>query len=235
MIFIAIGLKTLYKGKSQRSKSILFLVSAIILLSLEAIKQIYGISIGKYELWWLPFHICTIAIIGFAVVGLTKFGHTINKAFWYLSLSTGLLISVGMLLAPQPIIGSSADMLFEGTATYIEIYSIIAHYSFIFLFSLSIALKMYTPQFKDIWFSLLIWIGSLTIIIIAANTMQQNFAMFLSFLNLEKQLGTILFQVILYSCYVVFYLLGAFGLYGIHLIKTKLSIFEIENNAITRQ
>ena len=226
IIMAAIAFRIGLKDKSDFCRRLPFMIISVGLLCAEAGKQIYGIAIGEYNLFWLPFHICTIVIVGFAVISFKNPDKTTSKIFWCLTLSTGLLVSLAVIIAPYPIIGYAATDILDGTADYIAWYSVSAHYALILLFAMGISLNMYTPEFKDIVWSIVMWVGSLIIIVSFANIFQINYANFLEFklpfLDVGK-LGIPLFQTILFLGYVVVYALGAVGLYGYARLKDRMS------------
>ena len=221
----AVLVRLVCKNVGAKFKLVPFAVATAVLLLAELGKQVYELAHGTYNLFSLPFHICTIVIVGFGIVSFKNPSKPFVKVFWNLTLSAGLLVTVALLLAPNPIIGGASFKMLNGTANYVECYSVFAHYALVLLFFMGLSLNVYTPTLKDLYKSSLIWICSLVVILVAANVLQQNYANFLEFklpfLKVEV-LGLPLFQTILFVAYVAVYLLGALGLYNLNKFKSKL-------------
>ncbi|MDR1138901.1 MAG: hypothetical protein LBK70_03380 [Clostridiales bacterium] len=220
------------RHKDWSVRRIPFVLITTLLVLAEGGKQVYELVSDQYNLFSLPFHICTIVIVGYVLVSFLSPNARIAKVFWAMSITAGFVVALGLIIAPNPIIGWQSNNLLDGKATYIEWYSVIAHYIFVLLFVLTLTMKMYSIRLTDIFVSCAIWIGSLVVILVAANTLGINYANFLDFklpLLSVQELGLPLFQAILFVAYVVVYLATALILYLLYRLTQEPHNQEINN------
>ncbi len=147
MVGIAVLLRFLLKGKTEKIRSIPFIVITILLWVGEIIKQILELTSAKgYDFWALPLHLCSTYFIWFALAEFT--GAKIRVRMQNIAFVMTLYVVVGLYAGPRTIIGSSCENVF---ASYSTAHTFFFHHLVILYALLTVALGRFHPQKKDVW------------------------------------------------------------------------------------
>ena len=144
ILAFVILLVVLLGRKSERIRSIPTAIIALILLFTEVVKQRWNF-LGEFDYYYLPFHYCSLFLL---VIPLGElFGSWGRRVFRPIATYMAFIVSCGIYIFPTAILGSACETVgveFHGT------HSFIFHHLVVLYFLLVAALRLYTPQIKDI-------------------------------------------------------------------------------------
>lgn len=144
MLIITAALYFLLKDKSERAKRIPFVVIAALMIVLEIFKQIENFTSESVNIYWLPFHYCSLFFFFFP---LAEFTHgRIREYFKAVSFVAALTVSIFIYIVPQGILGKATDLMFK---ELFHLHSFVFHHLVILYVFLSIALDSYRYKRGD--------------------------------------------------------------------------------------
>ena len=174
VVFIALGvlLAKLLKGKSDKIRYIPFQVIAAALLVLEAMKQYSSIRTGDYDLYFLPFHFCSLFLF---VLPLHSFykgkGKRVIDTITFACCSS---MTFFMLVMPSIIYSDGA--IATMSSEFISFHTVVFHNLVCLYFILAVAMRMFEFNPKsDIKVILIFMCSFQTVCAIIANSMKVNY------------------------------------------------------------
>jgi|GEM_PF-1352553 len=204
----------LLKNKSNGWKLLPIRLVAIILVAAEAFKQYYSYTSPEgYNLWHLPLHICSIFILSLPIAVFTKQKSKVSKVAWAVSISTGIMMTIGILAVPEVIIGYATQAFFDGSASILDYHSVGFHYIIVFFVFLTVLLKVYKPTFLQILIGSIVYLLYAGLMVTMAIVLDVNFAMLLEFPAvpaidaLRSDLGLWVFQSVMVGSYVAAFII----------------------------
>ena len=171
---------SLLKGRREQVRRVPLIVIAVLLLVLELIKQVVSLKQG-YNLWHIPLHTCSAVMFFFPLACFSKPNSRISEIGFAVSLSIAGAISIGVYGFTSLIIGSASEKIFTGVANFFDYHTFIFHSLVILFVMLSIALKPYKPNPKDIKWTFIIFGAFMLIAAVMAHVLATDFARFLNF------------------------------------------------------
>ena len=174
VVFIALGffLAKLLRGKSDKVRYIPFQIITVALLVLEALKQYSSIKTGHYDLYFLPFHFCSLFLF---VLPLHSFyrgkGKKVIDTITFACCSS---MTFFMLVMPS-IIYSDASIA-TMSEQFISFHTVVFHNLVCLYFILAVAMRMFEfNKKKDIKIILIFMCSFQTVCAILANSMKVNY------------------------------------------------------------
>jgi hypothetical protein len=195
VILIALTVWLCVRNKSARVRHIPFIVIAVLLLTTESIKQYMAVFYpenGKYELFNLPFHVCSFFLIWFTLAAFAPAGGTLRRIGFLMGVCIGIPVIFSIYFAPKFI-------LFEGSATFFPRFadfnpfrkystfnSFFYHHLVLLFVLLVFILKPIKPYKIDAIWACVLCFSILTCSCILAFSLNTNFGSFLDFGDLKK-------------------------------------------------
>ena len=174
VVFIALGffLAKLLRGKSDKVRYIPFQIITVALLVLEVLKQYSSIKTGNYDLYFLPFHFCSLFLFVLPPHSFYKGkGKRIIDTITFACCSS---MTFFMLVMPS-IIYSDASIA-TMSEQFISFHTVVFHNLVCLYFILAVAMRMFefNPK-KDIKVILIFMCSFQTVCAILANSMKVNY------------------------------------------------------------
>lgn len=142
IIFIAVFLWCLLKGKNEKIRKIPLQIIAVIVIMLEISKQVYYLT-TTYITYALPIHFCTLVLI---LMPLSQFlPKKVAEYFKSPTLVFSLIISVLIYIHPKSMIGDATATIFTSFPSF---HTFAFHFCVVAYSIFSIALNDYTPRLK---------------------------------------------------------------------------------------
>lgn len=183
-------------GRSEK-KDLPFRIIAVLMLVMEAAKQIYMLSVG-YDLYYLPLQICSIFLISYP---LAAFGRGKIKSFgWCLSLCLGFSASFAQVFLSFILTKDYVFKLFTPEATPFHYFTVFYHHIVILHFVLMLFLKPYIPDKRDILPTIAFYAGFMVLSCVCANIFHENYSGFINYgaevFDYFKKYGQLTFNVV---------------------------------------
>ncbi|MCL2771194.1 MAG: hypothetical protein FWD89_02675, partial [Firmicutes bacterium] len=235
---ICVGLYFLLRNQPRKIKLIPFAIVAVILLTLELIKQFRGLVVD-YEVSWIPVFICSIFSYLFPIVVIAEilfefFGigkgakaTRFREIMWGVTLSITTVVSVGILLLPAIITGSVTERMLLGTATYLNYHSYFYHILVVLFAMLAFPLKMYEAKWKDLKWGFIVFVPYLILATIITFVADHDYIRIIDFPFGNFTESNFLKVAILVPLYQLIVLCGFLGIHyipkGVEKLKEKLT------------
>ncbi len=172
MLIISILLRFLLIKKDLKTRMIPFQILAVIILLIEAGKQITSL-INGYDLYHLPFHVCSIFIYMLPISAFYK-GKYRETVF---SITSALCCAVFLFLAIYPCLIYSADNIKNFFNGFFDFHTVAFHNIVIFEFFLIITLDLNSPKGKNDILPIAIFMAVFSVIsAVMAQLLKTNFA-----------------------------------------------------------
>lgn len=174
VVFIAFSIlmAKLLRGKSERVRYIPFQVISVILLVLEALKQYSSIKTGHYDLYFLPFHFCSLFLFVLPLHSFYK-GRG-KKTIDIITFACCSSMTFFMLVMPNIIYSDGA--IATMSEQLISFHTVVFHNLVCLYFILAVAMRMFEFNTKkDIKIILIFMCSFQTVCAILANTMKVNY------------------------------------------------------------
>ena len=137
IILLSMVLGAFLKNKSEKVKKIPFLTITILLVVMEAIKQIRSVLNG-YSMWSFPLHFCSTYFIWFSLANFTK--GKFQKAMQTVAVVSSFYLVALFYFNPTSIIGDACKHVFLNFGTF---HTFFFHHLVILYFFLSLTLKQF--------------------------------------------------------------------------------------------
>ena len=171
-IALAIFLAKLLNGKSNKVRYIPFQIITAILLVLEALKQYSSIRTGDYDLYFLPFHFCSLFL--FVLPLHSFFKGKGKKTIDTITFACCSSMTFFMLVMPSIIYSDGA--IAKMSSEFISFHTVVFHNLVCLYFILAVAMRMFELNPKsDIKVILIFMCSFQTICAILANSMKVNY------------------------------------------------------------
>ena len=172
MLIISILLRLLLIKKDLKIRMIPFQILAVIIFIIEAGKQITSL-INGYDLYHLPFHVCSIFIYMLPISAFYK-GKYRDKVF---SVTSALCCAVFLFLAIYPCLIYSADNVKNFFKGYFDFHTVAFHNIVVFEFFLIVMLDLNQPEGKSDLLPIAVFMAVFSIVsAIMAQLLKTNFA-----------------------------------------------------------
>ena len=172
MLIVSILLRFLLIKKDLKIRMIPFQILAVIILLIEAGKQITSL-INGYDLYHLPFHVCSIFIYMLPISAFYK-GKYREKVF---SITSALCCAVFLFLAIYPCLIYSADNIKNFFNGFFDFHTVAFHNIVVFEFFLIITLDLNQPEGKSDLLPIAVFMAVFSIVsAIMAQLLKTNFA-----------------------------------------------------------
>ena len=149
MVAIALLLALLLRKRTGWVRALPTALVALCILLLEVEKQrqnIAGVFYSHgYDRFALPLHYCSLFVFLFPLSELC--GRRLRRAFLPVAVATSLAVSVGLLVAPEGILGNASSVVLEGFHSF---HAFVFHMLVIFYLLLTAALGRYRPARGDL-------------------------------------------------------------------------------------
>jgi uncharacterized membrane protein YwaF len=209
IVFLAYIIKLSLKSKGERAKNIPFAVIAVVLLAMEAAKQIYSFTVG-YDLYYIPLQICSLFLLSYPLAAFAK-GRARDIGMC-MSLCLGCSASFAQLFLSQILTRDYIFKLFTAEATLFHYHTVFYHHIVALHFVLMIFLKPYKPQRRDIMPTVIIYAVFMVISCIAANALHTNYSGYINYgaaiFDYFKRYGQLVFNLVGFCLNTLEYLLG---------------------------
>ncbi|GHV12022.1 hypothetical protein FACS1894219_04160 [Clostridia bacterium] len=209
IVLLAYLIKLALKDKSDKAKNIPFIAIAVVLLVMEAVKQIQSLATG-YNLYYLPFQICSLFLLSYPMMALAK--GKVRDYFMCISLCLGCSASFGQVFLSQILTRDYIYKLFTPEATLFHYHTVFYHHIVILHFMLMIFLKPYKPRKRDILSTTAMYAVFMVIACIMANVLQTNFSGYINYgaaaFDYFKKYGQFIFNIVGFCLNTLEYLLG---------------------------
>jgi uncharacterized membrane protein YwaF len=212
----------LLKNGTEKIRRIPFVVIAIVLLAMEAAKQVYSLIEG-YNLYYLPFQICSLFLFSYTLMAFAH-GKLRNYAMC-INLCLGCSASLAQLFLSQVLTRDYIFKLFTAAATPFHYHNVIYHHIVFLHFIFMLLLKPYKPQKRHILPTVFIYALFMIISCIAANLLKTNFSGYINYgapvFDYFKRFGQAIFNMVGFCLNTLEYLLGVAICFFVHAIVSK--------------
>jgi len=203
MIGLSVGFYFWLRNKRLALKIIPFMVVVLLVVVLEIIKQIVGLSRESYSLFWLPFHICAGFTFFAPFAVFTKQKSRAGNIFWDLAIVFSLLGGIALYGDPEATVGAAPVF---GSGNFMRYHSLFFHLLLAQFALLAIALRPHRPESRDMKWALVIFGVYVMFLALMANILDTNFAMFINnsiwpFPALKERIGLWSMQIVLWLVY----------------------------------
>jgi len=171
MLALAVLLRSLLKGKSERVRMIPFQVVASLIAVLEIIKQIRSLALG-YDLWHLPFHACSVITVCLPLMAFYRGRYQQALRGVTVAFSAGLFVL--MLIIPNGIYSDGAiQCAFQDFGDFhITVFHTLAMAAFVLIF----ALELHVPHLRcDMRATLVVMTCYCTVASVMAHILKTNY------------------------------------------------------------
>ena len=231
MLAAAVLLRRWLKDKTETQRMLPVRIIAILLVVLELGKQ--GVHLARgYDLYALPFHICSLAIFVLPAMAFYRGKHTDTVR----GITASICTAIALLTLVYPSLIYSADNVRNFFNSFLDFHTVAFHNLVIFAFLLIPALELYTPGGKGTAKALILFqTGFCLVSATMATVLKTNFANFYQcnipvFETIRKDMQTVLgywptqlIYMMILSALTVAFMLMSLQLYrGIHrLVRGK--------------
>lgn len=172
MVLISLLLRRFLIDKPIKIRMIPFQALSVFLVLIETGKQVFSLIEG-YQLYYLPFHYCSLFIYVLPLHSFYKGKHKDVIG----DLSVAICLTVTAIMAVYPALIYSADHIKGYFSDYISFHTVTFHNIVIFELILIVALDLNTPDFKrGVKFIVPILAGFLTVSAVMAYLLKTNYA-----------------------------------------------------------
>lgn len=217
--FVAI-LALLLRKKSERVRAIPCAIVAIALLFIEIIKQRWNLN-GEFDLFFLPFHYCSLFLIVFPLAELC--GMRLSRIFRPIATCMAFMVSVAMYVYPQGIMGNATESF--GVA-FKETHGFIFHHLVLLYFLLVVAMRLCRPRARDAVRLGMIGVAYTAVALPLAYKLETNYCNFLEsvipvFENFRIEYGQNVYTIVLVFFITFGTMISAFVYIGLYTIANK--------------
>ncbi len=174
MILVAVFMRRWLKNKEEKYRMLPIQIIAVMLILLEIGKQ--GLHLARgYDLYALPFHICSLALFMVPVMAFYrgKYAGAVR------GITTAICMSITLMLLIYPTLIYSRDNVVNYFKGYMDFHTVTFHNLVIFAFILILALDLYIPRKKgDAKAVILFHVGFCLVSASMAMLLQTNYANF---------------------------------------------------------
>lgn len=175
MLLVAVALRILLINKPLKIRLIPFQVLACIIVALEIGKQ--GLSLAQgYDLYYLPFHFCSLFIFVLPAMSFYKGKHT--QTVYAITAGVSAAMFLLMLIYPNLIYG--ANNILAYTDEYISFHTVTFHNIVMMEFLLILLLELHTPANCELRALTFFTIGFCVVAATMAQLLKTNYANFYS-------------------------------------------------------
>lgn len=190
MFLISMLLNIMLRNKSQKIKQIPLQIVAVIVFSLEIVKQILNIIQG-FDTWALPFHYCSLFVFFFPLAQLC--GEKLKRIAKPVAFASALTVFCGIYLTPGSILGEATADIF---GNFWNFHSFFFHYLVCLYVLLSGFLNDYKPKSDDYMKVFVVIFGYCIFGIVLSYLLNTNYNNFLySVLDFVENLRIIIGQI----------------------------------------
>ena len=171
-ILFSVLLSKLLAGKSDRVRRIPLQIISVTLLVLEALKQYGSIRTGDYDLYFLPFHYCSLFLF------VLPFHAFYNGRYKRLvdAISFGCCASMTLFMLVMPSIIYSDEAIATMSTEFISFHTVVFHNLVCLYFILALAMRTFSLNAKsDIKVIVIFLCGFQTVAAVISNVIEVNF------------------------------------------------------------
>jgi hypothetical protein len=186
---ISVGVWAVFKFliKNPRAnwiKRILPVIVVLVMLSSETAKQIYSAANlytnGNY--YNVPLHVCSAPLFFFPLAVALPKKQGKSNIFMSAAVMLGAVITVGLLIYPNAIIGRATEKLFTENQNFMDTIHPFYYHMMIPLFvGLVLACGQYTPNKKHLWGVAAMFSGFMLLSLLLANIYGVDWARYLNY------------------------------------------------------
>ncbi|GHV11934.1 hypothetical protein FACS1894219_03910 [Clostridia bacterium] len=222
IVTFAFLVKRFLKNKSERAANTPFAVIAVLLLAMEAAKQIYSLSVG-YDLYYIPLQICSLFMICYPIAAFCK-----GKLQAYgqcMSLCLGCSASFAQIFLSQILTRDYIFKLFTPEAVPFHYFTVAYHHLIVLNFVLMIVLRPYKPNKRDIIPTVIFYAVFMVISCIFANVLHTNYSGYINYgasvFDYFKRYGQFVFNIVGFCLNTMEYLLGVLICFSVNSLITR--------------
>ena len=217
IVVIAFIVKRWLCGKPEKTAELPFKAIAVLLLLMEAVKQLYYLCVG-YDLYHIPLQICSLFLICYPLAAFAK-GRVKNWALC-MSLCLGCAAAFAQVFLSQILTRDYLFRLFTAEATLFHYHTVLYHHVVVLHFVLMVVLRPYMPDKRDIFPTVVAYAVFMLISCAGANLLHANYSGFLNYgapaFDYFKKYGQAVFNLVGFSLNVAEYLLGVLVCFFVH-------------------
>lgn len=199
------------KDKTEKIKRVPFIVITVILLAMEAAKQIYSFIVG-YNLYYIPLQICSLFLLCYPLAVFAR--GRVRDYGWCMSLCLGSSLCLAQLFLSQILTQDYIFKLFTAQATPFHYHTVFYHHIIVLHFVLMLFLKPYKPKKQDILPTLVMYSVFMVISCVFANLLHTNYSGYINYgaavFDYFKRYGQAVFNIVGFCLNTLEYLLGVF-------------------------
>ena len=222
IVMIAFMIKRRLRGRPEQAAELPFKAIAVLLLLMEAVKQLYYLCVG-YDLYYIPLQICSLFLICYPLAAFAK-GRLKNCALC-MSLCLGCAASFAQIFLSQILTRDYLFRLFTAEATLFHYHTVLYHHVVVLHFVLMVILRPYTPDKRDISPTVTAYAVFMLLSCAGANLLQANYSGFLNYgapaFDDFKKYGQAVFNLVGFSLNAAEYLLGVWVCFSVYALGRR--------------